>query len=84
MDQTKIDKALRLTKLAKLHSQCSFDLELEIQHTIIQCDDIDYLLEHLTPILNSSIQEFQAFRLQLRAIQRKIHQNRPNLPKISH
>ena len=85
MPNTDIDKAIHLVKLAQLHNSCSFDLDLEIHHTIAECEDLGYLAEQLAPLLASSIQNMQSFQRQLRSFQRH---NPPKsalpIDKISH
>lgn len=81
LSQPDIDKALRLVKLAQLHSRCSFDFELELQHSIVECTDIDYLLTHLAPLLNASIKDIQSRQIELRLIQRKMPQKSPKSTK---
>lgn len=81
MSDTNIDRAIHLVKLAQLHNSYSFDLDSGIHHIIIECKDLNYLAEHLTPLLISSIQNIQSFRLQLRSIQRPA---RKTIDKTNH
>lgn len=71
MPETNIDKSLHLLKLAALHSRCSLDFGLELQNAIMECDDIDYLLTNLTPIIDASIRDIQSSQLKLHSIQRQ-------------